>query len=60
MIVAFPISAIPENGGRRMVPDELPVHGMCEVHRIYLHELGCMLCNDQPIDAPPERAPPRT
>lgn len=60
MIVAFPISSIPETTTDAWIPDELPVHGVCEVHHIYLHEVGCMICNDQPIDAPRELAPHRT
>ncbi|WP_146652618.1 hypothetical protein [Labilithrix luteola] len=60
MIIAFPMSAIPRESEDAWIPDELPTHGECEVHHVYLHELGCMLCNDQPIDAPPNRAPHRT
>ena len=36
---------------------ELPVYGTCEVHAVYLHERGCIVCNDAPCDAPPEERP---
>lgn len=42
------------------VPSELPAHGSCEVHRVYLHETGCILCNDAPIDADAATAPHRS
>jgi len=42
------------------VPSELPPHGSCEVHRVYLHETGCIICNDAPIDAPAAIAPHRS
>jgi hypothetical protein len=60
MVVAFPRSAIPGPDVYTWKPDELPPEGECEVHDVYLHELGCILCNDEPIDAPPERSPHRT
>lgn len=60
MVVAFPMSAIPGSDVYAWKPDELPLEGECEVHGVYLHDLGCILCNDEPIDAPPERTPHRT
>jgi hypothetical protein len=42
------------------VPAELPPGGRCEVHRVYLHETGCIICNDAPIDLPREAAPNRS
>lgn len=30
-------------------PDELPPNGLCASHRVYLHELGCIVCNDTPL-----------
>lgn len=59
MVVAFPASAIPGPDVYKWKPDELPPGGKCEVHGVYLHELGCILCNDEPIDAAPERRPNR-
>jgi len=38
----------------------LPEAGTCEVHGTYLHELGCIVCNDAPIDAAPELRPHST
>jgi len=60
MVVAFPASAIPGPELDEWKPDELPTKGECEFHRVYLHEAGCILCNEEPIDAPAERTPHRT
>lgn len=30
-------------------PDELPRNGLCASHRVYLHEFGCIVCNDTPL-----------
>lgn len=38
---------------------DLPSRGACEVHGVYLHELGCIVCNDAPIDVQPALAPHR-
>ena len=38
----------------------LPEAGTCEVHGTYLHELGCIVCNDAPIDSAPELRPHST
>ncbi|HEY4056669.1 MAG TPA: hypothetical protein VGM39_08670, partial [Kofleriaceae bacterium] len=45
---------------RVWTPEDLPEQGLCEVHRVYLHETGCIICNDAPIDAPPESTPNQT
>jgi hypothetical protein len=60
MVVAFPASAIVGPDVHTWKPEELPTKGECEVHGVYLHELGCILCNDEPVDAPLERTPHRT
>lgn len=60
MVVAFPASAVPGPDAYAWKPDALPTAGECAVHGVYLHELGCILCNDEPIDGPPERTPNRT
>jgi hypothetical protein len=39
--------------------DELPSLGLCEVHRVFLHEAGCIVCNDAPLGTPDEAAPHR-
>ncbi len=41
------------------IPNELP-DATCEVHGVYLHEAGCIVCNGAPIDAPPEHTPNRS
>jgi hypothetical protein len=60
MVDAYPTSAIPKPDLYAWKPDKLPMAGECDVHGVYLHELGCILCNDEPVDAPPERTPHRT
>lgn len=45
---------------RAWVPSQDPDYGQCEVHQIYLHETGCLLCNDTRVDAPAEAAPHRS
>jgi hypothetical protein len=30
------------------IPEDPPTWGRCEVHQVYLHALGCILCNDTP------------
>jgi hypothetical protein len=60
LVSAFPIEAVGPVGDNAWVPDELPVNGSCGVHRVFLHESGCILCNDVPLDAAPEAAPHRT
>lgn len=30
-------------------PDELPTYGTCSSHRVYVHETGCIVCNDTPV-----------
>ncbi|MFY1828324.1 hypothetical protein ACN47A_20540 [Myxococcus fulvus] len=42
------------------IPEDPPAWGLCEVHHVHLHALGCILCNDAPLDAPPAQAPHRT
>jgi hypothetical protein len=39
---------------------ELPTHGKCASHGIYLHGAGCLICNDLPSETPAEAAPNRT
>ncbi|NTX04678.1 MULTISPECIES: hypothetical protein [Myxococcus] len=39
-------------------PEGPPENGLCELHRVYLHETGCLLCNDASYDEPaPHRSP---
>jgi hypothetical protein len=40
-------------------PSDLPTHGICEIHQAYLHERGCIICNDAPIGTPPQLCPHR-
>ncbi|AKQ68300.1 hypothetical protein A176_005212 [Myxococcus hansupus] len=42
------------------IPEDPPACGRCEVHQVYLHALGCILCNDAPLDAPPAEVPHRS
>ncbi|MBU8897491.1 hypothetical protein DRW03_29095 [Corallococcus sp. H22C18031201] len=41
--------------------DGLPEYGRCELHHVYLHAAGCILCNEAPLEVPvPHRtAPPK-
>jgi hypothetical protein len=41
MVEAFPLEAAGAPSGWEW---QLPPNGMCEEHRVYLHELGCILC----------------
>jgi hypothetical protein len=43
MVEAFPIEATGAETDREW---ESPTHGMCEKHRVYRHEVGCIICND--------------
>lgn len=39
---------------------DLPEHGRCELHHVYLHAAGCIICNEAPLDVPvPHRTKPR-
>lgn len=51
------ISSLPETA---WIPTGEQPEVQCQVHRVYLHETGCILCNDAPIDIPPEAAPNRS
>lgn len=42
------------------IPDELPDERLCKAHRVYLHETGCIVCNDTPLDVPVGAAPNRS
>lgn len=38
----------------------LPEYGLCELHHVYLHAAGCILCNEAPLDVPmPHRSKPQ-
>lgn len=41
------------------VPSELP-GAKCELHEVYLHEAGCIVCNGAPTDTPSELRPNRS
>ena len=60
LVSAFTADAIGKVREDDWVPAELPLHGTCEVHGVYLHEVGCIICNDVPIDEPSNAAPHRT
>lgn len=53
-------SAMIVEGERKPAALALPEAGACEVHGTYLHELGCIVCNDAPLDTPPEQRPHST
>ena len=59
LVVAFTSDLVRPLRDDMWPPDELPSRGSCEVHRVYLHEAGCIICNDAPIDTSSERAPNR-
>ena len=60
LVVEFPPDAVGQVRADAWVPDELPDSGVCQAHRVYLHETGCIICNDAPIDAPAGAAPNRS
>jgi hypothetical protein len=58
MVAGLGAEQIPDAPGPWVpMPPEL---GQCEVHRVFLHEVGCIVCNDAPIDAPPDQRPRST
>jgi hypothetical protein len=44
---------------RAWLPEELPDE-RCPRHAVFLHELGCVLCNEVPLSDDPSTAPCRT
>jgi hypothetical protein len=32
--------------GAKWTPSRQPIHGICDVHGVYLHEHGCIVCNN--------------
>lgn len=60
LVLSFPESEVVATSLFGWVPNDSPEFGRCEVHQVYLHELGCIICNDPPIDAPPHVAPHRS
>ncbi len=60
LIVDFTIEAVHSGVEGCWSAREPPTHGLCEVHRVYLHELGCIICNDAPLDAAANTVPNRT
>jgi hypothetical protein len=60
LVARFPVDAIATPDEHAWQPRGLPSAGTCEVHGAYLHELGCIVCNDAPIDATPAERPHST
>ncbi len=60
LVEAFPADAVGRAPEGSRAPRDLPEHGVCHVHRVYLHDTGCIVCNDAPIDASPAVAPNRS
>jgi hypothetical protein len=60
LVECFPATAIGSSPPTEWEPGEVPTFGSCEVHRVFLHETGCIICNDAPIGAPAADAPHRS
>ncbi|TSC32884.1 hypothetical protein [Corallococcus sp. Z5C101001] len=60
MVEQFPREAIPTSNAKPWRwPEGPPNHGLCELHHVYLHAAGCILCNEVPLDvAMPHRSKP--
>lgn len=53
MVEQFPREAIPAVDVKSWRWHEgLPEYGRCELHHVYLHAAGCILCNEAPLDVP--------
>ncbi|MBJ6762827.1 hypothetical protein JGU66_18845 [Myxococcaceae bacterium JPH2] len=62
MVEQFPREAIPTPQVKTWRWHEgLPEYGRCELHHVYLHAAGCILCNEAPLDAsmPHRTQPPK-
>jgi hypothetical protein len=60
LVEQFPATAITTPSSDAWVPGDPPEYGACARHRVFLHETGCIVCNDAPVDAAPEAAPNRS
>ena len=60
LVLELPSNVAGSVSNQTWVPGELPDRGLCDVHRVYLHETGCIICNDVPLDAPSAAAPNRS
>lgn len=53
MVEQLPREAIPTPNVKPWRWHEgLPGYGLCELHHVYLHAAGCILCNEASLDVP--------